>query len=100
MRKNLTARLKMFAIIAGALAFSASAWSDAGRPPGAQRTCYCDCDAKGGAAICTHMCELTKYENRSWAASCHKKPDSDAAEPSATPGARSAKNNRVQQARR
>lgn len=100
MRRNLKARLKALAVVAGALAICAPAWSDAGRSPGAQRMCYCDCDAKAGTAMCTHMCELAKYESRSWATSCHKKPDSDAVEPAATPGARSAKNNRVQQARR
>jgi hypothetical protein len=103
MRRNLKARLRTLAIIAGAFAFCAPAWSDAGIPgrsSGTQRMCYCDCDAKAGAAMCTHMCELAKYENRSWASSCHKKPASDAAEPAVAPGARSAKNNRIQQARR
>jgi len=100
MRGNLRARLKTWAIIAGVLAFCAPAWSDVTRSAGGQKMCYCDCDAKLGAALCMHMCELAKYENRSWANSCHKKAASDPVQPSTGPGARSAKNNRVQQARR
>ena len=33
---------------------------------------YCDCDQDRDASMCTHMCELPKYQNRWWATSCHK----------------------------
>jgi len=86
-------------ILFAALMTSATAWSDArDAVPGVDRICYCDCDAKSGAPACMHMCDLAKYETRSWAASCHKKPDIDAQEPVSVP--RSNKNNNVQQASR
>jgi hypothetical protein len=97
------ARLRMLAMLAGALAFCAPLWSDVRVSSGVstpQRICYCDCDAMAGAALCMHMCELPKYENRSWANSCHKKPDSEPAGPPNTPGAHSTKDNSLQQARR
>ena len=34
--------------------------------------CYCGCDKMIGQKRCLKMCELPKYENRSWATSCHK----------------------------
>lgn len=46
------------------------------------------------------MCELAKYENRSWATSCHKKADDEPEQPSLKPGARSTKDNGIQEARR
>lgn len=101
MRKRLHARLRILAMVTGALACCSPLWSDvrirSGAAP-AQKTCYCDCEHAGAA--CMHMCELPKYQNRSWATSCHKKPDSERSEPSADPGVRSTKDNHVQQARR
>jgi hypothetical protein len=102
MRTSLMARLRMLVMLAGLLAFCAPLWSDVRILSGAsatQRICYCDCDAMAGATICMHMCEIPKYENRSWANSCHKKPDSEPVQPSSAPGAHSTKDNRVQQAR-
>ena len=94
----------MVLLVAGALAFCAPVWSDVHVLGGASkpsRVCYCDCEAKAGSSVCAHMCELPKYENRSWAASCHKKAESSEPEqPSSAPGAHSAKENRAQQARR
>ena len=90
-------------MVAAALAFCAPAWSDAGTRAGAkgtERMCYCDCDAKPGSLMCAHMCELAKYENRSWATSCHKKTVSEPAQPSSAPGAHSTKDNGMQEARR
>jgi hypothetical protein len=90
-------------ILLAALISSASAWSDARVHDGAatpDRVCYCDCEAKAGAPVCMHMCDLAKYENRPWAASCHKKSDSETSEPTAPSVPRSSKNNDVQQARR
>jgi hypothetical protein len=104
MRGNLKTRLRMVLILGGALAFCAPVWSDAGIPGGVsktERTCYCDCDAQAGSPMCTHMCDLAKYEDRSWATSCHKKQDSEPDGPSATtPGVRSRKDNRIQEARK
>lgn len=103
MRKSLRARLGILAMVTGALAFCSPLWSDVRIGSGAsgtQRICYCDCEGQAGAATCMHMCELPKYENRPWATSCHKKPDSERSEPSAAPGVRSTKENRVQQASR
>jgi hypothetical protein len=34
--------------------------------------CYCMCEKSGGQACHMKMCDLPKYENRSWAMSCHK----------------------------
>jgi hypothetical protein len=93
----------MVLMVAGALAFCGPAWSDArisGGTSKSERMCYCDCDAKAGSPMCTHMCELAKYENRSWATSCHKKAESEPAQPSSAPGAHSTKDNGEQQARR
>ena len=103
MKTNFGTRLKMVMMIAGTLAFCAPGWSDAhilGGSSGAERMCYCDCDAQPGSKMCMHMCELAKYENRSWATSCHRPAESEPAEPSNTPGAHSTKDNGVQQARR
>src|SRR6267154_1983216 len=101
MRAKLGIRLRLVLLIAGALAVCASGWSDAGIHSGssnAERICYCDCDAAFGSPRCTHMCDLAKYENRSWAASCHKRTEIEPAQPSTKPGVHSAKDNRVQQA--
>ena len=93
----------MLATVVGALAFCSPLWSDARIRTGAssaQKMCYCDCDMQAGAPVCTHMCDLPKYENRPWANSCHKKQDSELSQPSSAPNPHSSKNNRVQQARR
>jgi hypothetical protein len=103
MDTNLWTRLRMVMMMAGALAFCAPVWSDVpilGNASNAERMCYCDCDAEAGSTMCTHMCNLAKYEDRSWATSCHKKPDSERDDPSGTPGARSRKDNHVQEARK
>ena len=36
-------------------------------------SCYCRCSTREMKQECTKMCELPKYENRSWATSCHKR---------------------------
>ena len=103
MQTNLGTRLRMAVAVAAALAFCAPVWSDVrigGGASSTERMCYCDCDAKAGSTMCTHMCDLAKYENRSWATSCHKKAESEPAQPSSAPGAHSTKDNGVQQARR
>jgi hypothetical protein len=88
-------------MVAGALAFCAPVWSDVHvSATGGERICYCDCDAKPGSPLCLQMCELAKYENRSWATSCHKKEQPEPVEPASQPGAHSTKDNGVQQARR
>src|SRR6185295_1230960 len=93
-------RLTIPLIVIATLALSLPLWSDVQiRPPASARTCYCDCDSKTGATACSHMCELPKYENRSWATSCHKKDDNGSAPPN-TPRTDSSKDNGVQQARR
>ena len=100
---KLGTQARMMVWLAGALAFCAPVWSDvhiAGDPARGERLCYCDCEAKTGSPVCMHMCELPKYENRSWAASCHKKEGSEPQPPSSKPGAHSTKNNGVQEARR
>ena len=102
MRKSLRARLRILAMVSGALAFCSPLWSDVhirSRASETQRICYCQCDAQARAPVCLHMCELPKYENRSWAASCHKKQDSERSAPSGAPGVRSTKDNHVQQVR-
>jgi hypothetical protein len=103
MRAKLRTRLRLVLLIAGALAVCASGWSDAASHSGysnVERICYCDCDAASGSPMCMHMCDLAKYESRSWAASCHKKKASEPAQPSTKPGVHSTKDNRIQQARR
>jgi len=103
MRKCLPAQLRILALAGGALASCSPLWSDVHIRRGAsetQRICYCQCEAQAGAALCMHMCELPKYENRPWATSCHKTQDSERSAPSGAPGVRSTKDNHVQQARR
>jgi len=103
MHTNFGTRLRMVLMVAGALAFCAPVWSDVrilGTASNAERMCYCDCDSKAGAPMCERMCDLAKYENRSWATSCHKASEAEPARPSTTPGAHSTKENGVQQARR
>jgi hypothetical protein len=34
--------------------------------------CYCECEKNGGPSCAMKICELQKYESRSWAASCRK----------------------------
>lgn len=103
MQTKLGTPLRLVLLIAGALVVCAPGWSDAGIHSGssnAARMCYCDCDATAGSPMCTHMCDLAKYEDRAWATSCHKKAESEPVQPSSAPGIHSAKNNKVQQARR
>ena len=87
MQTTLTTRVKLAVMMAGALAFCAPAWSDVRILTGAsssEKMCYCDCDANAGAPMCAQMCELPKYENRSWATSCHKATESEPDQPSTT----------------
>jgi hypothetical protein len=42
-------------------------------PHGPHGFCWCGCDKMMGQKRCLKMCELPKYENRSWATSCHKR---------------------------
>jgi hypothetical protein len=103
MHANLRTKLRLFLLIAGALASCAPVWSDAGALTGTgqtKRMCYCGCDEKPGSPMCMHMCNLAKYENRSWATSCHKPAKSDPQQHSSVPDAHSAKYNGVQEARR
>ena len=78
------------------------AWSDI-RPAGSgvqnKKTCYCNCDSKPNAQMCTQMCELPKYQNRSWASSCEKKPTGSPATSSPDQRSHSKKRNRVEDAR-
>jgi hypothetical protein len=99
MHKTSILKVTRFATMLTALALCVPLWSDVRSPTKPQRTCYCDCDGKSGKATCTHMCELPKYENRSWANSCHKKNDFEMPEPQ-SPRSDSSKDNGVQQARR
>jgi len=62
-------------LIALVILFALSARSDSGvsgKNPETKKLCYCGCDSTHGAAMCTHMCELPKYQNRWWAATCRK----------------------------
>jgi hypothetical protein len=103
MRARLTVRWKTAAILAGALAFCAPVRSDVSAFDGAssaRKMCYCNCDSRPGAAICTHMCELPKYEDRSWANNCHTNPEGNSLKPFATPRAHSEKDDGIQDVRR
>ena len=103
MNTSLGKRLRMALAVAGALALGAPVWSDVRVGSGAsngERMCYCECDAQAGSAMCTHMCDLPKYENRSWANSCHRPTEYEPEQRSVAPGANSSKDNGVQQARR
>jgi hypothetical protein len=94
--------LRRLALLAMLLIPSALAWSDAGlasHPAESKKTCYCGCDMKAGTPMCMHMCELPKYENRSWASSCNRKKSAPVPEAPAQSGTQSRKNNRVQDAR-
>jgi hypothetical protein len=92
-------RLALLAIL---MIPTALAWSDAGFPTQStekNKTCYCGCDMKAGAPMCTHMCELPKYQNRSWATSCNRKKSTSVPDAPAQSGTHSRKSNRVQDAR-
>jgi len=94
---------KLLATVVAAAAFCSPVGSDSRIAKGSsadKKICYCECEAQAGARLCTHMCELPKYENRPWATSCHKGQDSGPPEGSGAPGARSTKNNHIQQTRR
>ena len=95
--------LRRAVLVAILLIPSAVAWSDAGltsRSAENKKTCYCGCDMKAGAPMCTHMCELPKYANRSWATTCNRKANSPTPASPAQSNTHSRKNNRVQDARR
>ena len=85
-------------------AAAAPVWSDtrvARDSSESRKLCYCGCDREPGSPMCMHMCELAKYENRWWAASCHKKQSASPAPPEQQQQrSRSTKSNRVQEARR
>lgn len=34
--------------------------------------CYCNCEPQDGSKPCDMMCDLPKYQERSWATSCRK----------------------------
>jgi hypothetical protein len=42
--------------------------------------CYCECE-NGGAMCAMKICELPKYQKRSWAASCRKRQTTEAQPP-------------------
>jgi hypothetical protein len=69
-------------------------------PAETKKMCYCGCDNGHGAPMCLTMCELPKYQHRSWAASCRKpaKRASMPAQPQSQ--SHSAKSNRSQSAQR
>lgn len=95
--------LRRLALLLILLAPTALAWSDAAFPSRAaeqNKTCYCGCDMKAGAPMCTHICELPKYANRSWATSCTRKKAPSLPSAPSQSGTHSRKNNRVQDARR
>jgi hypothetical protein len=76
-------------------------WSDGAFPTSSdsKKTCYCGCDMKAGSPMCMHMCELTRYANRSWASSCQKKKPALGPTPPHQSGSHSSrKSNRVQDA--
>lgn len=92
-------RKRLAALLTLLLVAIVPAWSDVRTATGnaTKKTCYCKCDSKPGAPMCTMMCELPKYQNRSWAKSCDKKHSSSRA---ATPEERShsKKTNKAQDA--
>src|SRR5580704_1784501 len=76
------------------LAALSPAWSDVRTTSGgasSKKLCYCDCDSKPGATICTKMCELPKYQNHAWAASCQKKQNHSTTTPVPNQGSGSKK---------
>jgi len=84
------------------LAVLSPAWSDIRSAASANRSkklCYCDCGMKAGAKMCAEMCELPKYQDRWWAASCLKKLRDALAPAAPVEHSHSKKNNRVQDAR-
>jgi hypothetical protein len=97
------AQWKRFASLAALLLVVISpAWSDIRSAAGnfkTKKTCYCNCDMKPGAKMCTQMCELPKYQNRSWAVSCQKKQESAPSSVSPAQRSHSKKRNSVEDAR-
>lgn len=94
--------LRRLALLVMLLIPAALAWSDAAFPSRStenKKTCYCDCDMKAGTPMCTHMCELPKYENKPWANSCDHKKGATGPSAPAQSGSHSRKTNRVQDAK-
>jgi len=60
--------------------------------------CYCHCANESGMKHCTKMCELPQYQNRWWAASCHKKNPTASLPSSQAPAPESRKTNRKEKA--
>ncbi len=101
MRKWFTVKRSRLGMLAPALVICLPLWSDVPRAASkSERVCYCDCDAKAGAAACEHLCELAKYEHRAWAVSCHKGREPDFSDLRGNPRSDSSKDNGLQQARR
>jgi hypothetical protein len=67
---KLVALLPMLAMLLPAVLRAERTAVSSSRP--AHVRCYCGCDSKAGAHQCNMMCDLPKYENRSWAVNCHK----------------------------
>src|SRR6266550_1674035 len=63
------------------------------------KLCYCDCDRGSGAPMCHRLCELPKYEHRSWATSCHTRPTPELNQTSPAQPTPSKRTNRVEHAR-
>jgi hypothetical protein len=81
-------------------AISFTARSDVKTAPATQKKlCYCGCDMEQGAPMCLQMCELPKYENRSWATSCRKVARHTNGPARTLPQTGAKKSNRAQSAR-
>jgi hypothetical protein len=78
-------------------------WSDTqilGPSSKSSKLCYCDCDNMHGVRTCTHMCELQKYQDRSWARSCRHSDQQTHSDTTPAPGLHSKQTNRTEEARR
>ena len=90
---------KLLMMVSLSLCLLSQLWSDESslrRGLDSTKLCYCACDQHAGTPICTHMCDLPKYEKRSWATSCHRRIHTDIAP---VPHSSSRKRNRIEDAR-
>jgi hypothetical protein len=92
---------RVFAVAAALLAFSLSGRANtAASPTETKKMCYCGCDKDRGAPMCLTMCELPKYQDRAWAASCRKPAQRSNAPGEPQSQTHSSKSNRSQSAQR
>src|SRR5579862_2510737 len=92
---------RLLAVLAALLTLTLPGLANTTAPPAeSKKMCYCGCDNGHGTPMCLTMCELPKYQDRSWAASCRKpaKHESTPAQPQSQ--SHSAKSNRSQSAQR